>query len=252
MDAFAASWEVGARCRRLSWLLRASVVEAKHAQLARAFKAGFNPNQPRVPAGNPDGGQWTGSGGGGSSSSTVGGDALTQVAQNASFDQPPEVPKERPQDVRDRNRAIRRLARFVLMLINEDEVGRQIGPILDLLEVGSWVAEEYSDHLQSYIDPPKTLEELQSAVSSPTPGSQIHHIVEQGPAAAEEFPRSQIDAPENLVRIPTFKHEEITGWYGKPNKRFGGLSPRDYLRGKSWAERTRVGMEALRDFEVLR
>jgi hypothetical protein len=32
-----------------------------------ARKAGFNPNQPRVPAGNPDGGQWTLIGGGGSS-----------------------------------------------------------------------------------------------------------------------------------------------------------------------------------------
>jgi hypothetical protein len=74
MESFAASWEVGARCRRLSWLLHASVVEAKHAQLARAFKAGFNPNQPRVPAGNSDGGQWTGGGGGGQ----------TQVAQNLS------------------------------------------------------------------------------------------------------------------------------------------------------------------------
>ena len=56
MDAFAASWEAGARCRRLAWLLHACVVEAKHAQLVLAFKAGFNPNQPRVPAGNPDGG----------------------------------------------------------------------------------------------------------------------------------------------------------------------------------------------------
>jgi hypothetical protein len=36
------------------------VVEAKHAKLVLAFKAGFNPNQPRVPAGNTDGGQWTG------------------------------------------------------------------------------------------------------------------------------------------------------------------------------------------------
>jgi hypothetical protein len=99
MDAFAASWEVGARCRRLSWLLRASVVEAKHAQLARAFKAGFNPNQPRVPAGNSDGGQWTGSGGG-SGSSASGGSGLTQVAQNASSGQPPEVPPERPSSPR--------------------------------------------------------------------------------------------------------------------------------------------------------
>ncbi|MGH6826427.1 hypothetical protein [Methyloceanibacter sp.] len=75
MDAFAASWEVGAGCRRLSWLLHASVVEAKHAQLAHAFKAVFNPNQPRVPAGNPDGGQWAGGGGG----TAAGSDAATGV-----------------------------------------------------------------------------------------------------------------------------------------------------------------------------
>lgn len=30
------------------------------------LKAGYNPDQPRVPAGSSDGGQWTGSGGGGS------------------------------------------------------------------------------------------------------------------------------------------------------------------------------------------
>jgi hypothetical protein len=74
MNAIAASWEAGARCRRLAWLLHACVVEAKHAQFILAFKAGFNPNQPRVPSGNPDGWQWTGGGGGGQ----------TQVAQNLS------------------------------------------------------------------------------------------------------------------------------------------------------------------------
>ena len=30
----------------------------------QARKANFNPNQPRVAAGNPDGGQWTSEGGG--------------------------------------------------------------------------------------------------------------------------------------------------------------------------------------------
>ena len=79
MDASAASWEVGARRRRLSWLLHASVVEIKLAQLAHAVGVKFNPNRPRVPAGNPDGGQWTGSGGGGGGG---GGSGLTQVAQN--------------------------------------------------------------------------------------------------------------------------------------------------------------------------
>jgi hypothetical protein len=40
-------------------LLWANVVETKLHQLESALKANFDPNQPRVPAGNPDGGQWT-------------------------------------------------------------------------------------------------------------------------------------------------------------------------------------------------
>jgi len=56
----------------------------------------------------------------------------------------------------------------------------------------------------------------------------------------------------NKVRIPTYKHHEITGWFAKGNKDFGGLSPREYLRGKSWDERFRVGIEAMIDKGVLK
>ncbi len=91
MDAVAASWEAGARCRRLIWLLHARAVVAKHTQLAEAFKGGFSPNQPRVPAGNPDGGQWTGSGGGGGGS---------QAGRDAS-DRPADTPEQRPEFCRD-------------------------------------------------------------------------------------------------------------------------------------------------------
>lgn len=59
-----ASWEVSAELRRINWLLSAAVVEAKLRTLQRVVKAGFDRNQPRVPAGNPDGGQWTSVGGG--------------------------------------------------------------------------------------------------------------------------------------------------------------------------------------------
>jgi hypothetical protein len=58
---------VNAHLHRLNWLLRAQVVEVKLRDLQRAVKTGFDPNQPRVPAGNPDGGQWTGGGEGGTS-----------------------------------------------------------------------------------------------------------------------------------------------------------------------------------------
>jgi hypothetical protein len=57
-------------------LLRAHVVEVKLRELERAVKAGFDPNQPRLPAGSGrTSGQWTDGGGGGG----VG----TQLAQNA-------------------------------------------------------------------------------------------------------------------------------------------------------------------------
>jgi hypothetical protein len=93
---------------------------------------------------------------------------------------------------------------------------------------------------------------LQQAVAPPKAGYEIHHIVEQTPAEQEGYRRSLIDGPDNLVRIPTLKHREITGWYQTGNKEFGGLSPRDYLRGKTWEERTSVGLGALIDHEVLR
>ena len=251
MNAFAASWEASARCRRLAWLLHACVVEAKHAQLVLAFKAGFKPDQPRVPAGNPDGGQWTGSGGGGSSSSTVGGDALTQVAQNASFDQPPEVPPERPSSPRARNAVIKQVAKYVARLAFEATLGK-VRRILDAMEAALWLIEEGAPYIEAYADPPKSLEELQDAVSTPARGYDIHHIVEQTPAEQDDFPRSMIDAPDNLVRIPTLKHWQITGWYGTKSKEFGGMSPRQYLRGKGWTERTQVGLRALADNGVLK
>ena len=50
--------DITTRLRRVTWLLRARDVEIKLKTLAEAVaKANFNPNEPRVPAGNPDGGQ---------------------------------------------------------------------------------------------------------------------------------------------------------------------------------------------------
>jgi hypothetical protein len=50
---------VSVQLYHLNWLLRARVVEAKLRALERTVKAGFDPNEPRVPAGNSQGGQWT-------------------------------------------------------------------------------------------------------------------------------------------------------------------------------------------------
>jgi hypothetical protein len=59
-------WTASAQLHRVGWFLTASLVETKLRRLERAVKTNFDPNQPRVPAGNPDGGEWTDGGGGGS------------------------------------------------------------------------------------------------------------------------------------------------------------------------------------------
>jgi len=68
------SSDVSARLHRLIWLLRAKDVETKVRWFARAADAKFDPNQPRVPAGNPDGGQWTDAGGSDFGSGSTDGD----------------------------------------------------------------------------------------------------------------------------------------------------------------------------------
>jgi hypothetical protein len=50
-----------------------------------------------------------------------------------------------------------------------------------------------------------------------------------------------IHGHENLVRIPRYKHWQISSWYMTKNWAFGDLSPRDYLRGRDWYERMKVG-----------
>ena len=62
MQVSAASWRTSLHLHRVSALLWGKVLEAKLHALDSAVKANFDPNQPRVPGGNPDGGQWTDAG----------------------------------------------------------------------------------------------------------------------------------------------------------------------------------------------
>jgi hypothetical protein len=84
------------------------------------------------------------------------------------------------------------------------------------------------------------------------PGYDIHYIVEKTPAKQDGFESTEIEAPDNLVRIPRWKHWEINTWYQTPNDEYDGETPRDYLRGRSWAERRQVGFLALRRMGVLK
>jgi hypothetical protein len=246
----------------------------------------YNPGQPRVPAGNTDGGQWTsgggGSGSGGNADATVSpmghidfGNlpsfsdlfALFQIApgeaDNSDYDQlageiptgdgpelpssePPEIPQRMPKTSAERTSVMRAIANWL---------GTNSGLAGDVYAVTVSNVEWLKDRqalIQAARDEPKTYEELQANAGLTRPGYDRHHVVEQTWAEYFGFSRSQIDDPSNVVSIPRLKHYQITGWYGTRNRDLGGLSPREYLADKSWDERMKLGRDAMVRFGVLK
>jgi len=240
---------------RLKWLVAATRFEMamrRHDRaLKLAYKYGFNPDQPRVPAGDPDGGQWTdesnaialpeivvtpedGDGGGEDISAPY-----VQLAGDLPTGDSPELPEERPPKASDRTAALKLAARL-------------LGPVVTvakLAKYGAWFVSNAAQII-SYNDPPKTLEELQKAASTPTLGYDVHHIVEQNQRSY--FSSDIINGPDNLVLVPRLRHQEINAWYQTKNPAFGGESPREYLDGRNWGTQRAIGLEALKEFGVLK
>jgi hypothetical protein len=195
---------------------------------------GYDPNRPRIPASNPGGGRWTDDGG-------ASDQHRVRLAGNIPTDDTPEFPQNKPSDPDQKNAAIKTAARLLA------KYGGPLGKIVG----GAYWLFEYEADIKANLDPPKSLEALKDDVSKREAGYHVHHIVEQTSAERDGYPRTMIDERDNLVRIPAMKHREITGWYQTRNEDFGYLSPRDYLKGKSWEERRRVGLSALMRFGVL-
>ena len=235
--------EIGRELREIcrQWLLmrsRSRVVSAKAAV--------GDPVHPGWPARTPDskGGQFRPK------------DGETVVAANTPglghnqgppLEEPPKIPPKPPVTPQVLNNFIKAVASWLAAAGKGAAAG-----YLRILQQVYWVTMLALPYIRAYLSPPKTLKELQQDALNPQVGYDIHHIVEQTPARKEGFSDDVIDGPDNLVRISTLKHWQINGWYGRRSDEFGGLSPRDYLRGKSWEERRRVGIDALTRYGVLK
>ncbi|MGM4927145.1 hypothetical protein [Tardiphaga sp. 619_E2_N8_5] len=159
---------------------------------------------------------------------------------------PPRIPETKPS--RSPSTFLRSAASWIGRALG---LGLAVDAYFSALNEVEWIKEKAAE-IETYRDPARTMQELQDAVDEPRPGTEIHHIAERTAAERWGFPRSEIESRENLVRIPTLKHYDITGWYGRQNDKFGGLSPREYLADKGLEERMRVGREALILYEVLK
>jgi hypothetical protein len=231
-----------------SWRLRDALkreLAALRNQDQLGFAAKYSPDQPRISAGQSGGGQWTDDGGDGRVLTDATPDTFlqpwSQTAQNEP-DNLPKLPDQKPLTPKECNQIVKQVARVLA------KAGQKVIPVA---RAASWVY-EFSQYINAYLDLPKDLSQLQDAVSEPATGYNIHHIVEQTAAENEGYSRDLIDGRDNLVRVPTLKHWEITGWYARRNKEFSMQAPRDYLRGKSWDEKMAIGRKTLVDHGVLK
>lgn len=226
---------------------------------ARSLEKIFNPGSawdpakhPRRPAGQSDGGEFQPRDGGDGGASPIQpvADHWPRNDPDGPGD-PPKIPDKEPESGRAANAIRKAVVRWLVRAaaVATDVIAPEVVlAVQAAAEAATWVW----PYTRSYFDKPKTLEELQAAVQNPREGYEVHHIVEQTPAKNDGFPLSQIDGDSNLALVPTLKHWELTGWFMRPNKEYGGMSPREYLKGKDWETRKRVGLDGMREIGVLK
>jgi hypothetical protein len=224
---------------------------------AQDGEAQSNDGQTRVyiPTPRDNGAEGEGAGGGGSNGLDdffIAASASSGYPRNGgpSWEDPPEIPEIKPPTSSDRTAFARRAAKWISAALR---AGAAIPAALFIgaLNGTEWL-EYYNSSIESYRDPPRTLEELQAGVGRGRPGYDDHHIIEQTAAQRWGLTRSEINDKSNIVSIPRLKHYQTTGWFQKANPDFGGLSPRQYLSDKGIAERRAIGLRALKLYEVLK
>jgi hypothetical protein len=224
-----------------------------------ALERKYSPDQPRVPAGSSEGGRWTDGGLSGSlglfqikpreqrrDGVQLAGELPTGDSPDQPSTEPPPIPPTRPKKSADRAKFLRAAANWL-----KSALGIRADIFTGAMNNVEWL-KDYHNLIHAARDEPKSYEELQGGVGKRRPGYDDHHVVEQTWAEYFGFVRSQIDDPFNLVSIPRLTHYQITGWYAAKNEDFGNLSPREYLKDKSWDERRKIGMDALVRFKVLK
>jgi len=218
----------------------------------------FDPNQPRVPRGHSDGGQWTdGSGPGGDASERNGDTERTNAGETLLTDEEHERVVELEEEIRI-VLAERGDPAALLVLVARRKKGQPstlekikelAGPLsealLSLLQEGPLyrfialykMAESVLPDIFGYMEEAEELEDLiaesdyqdfaspeefkEFYKSKKIPGRDWHHIVEKDAG----FPRNglgnkknPLHSTENMVQIPRAKHWEITQYYSKPNR----------------------------------
>lgn len=163
----------------------------------------------------------------------------------------PKVPEQRPSTPQERFRTVRAVAFWASKVALQSGGNPRVIALRLLAEGTHWLVQEYWPYVSEYLEPPRSLTQLRTDVRFPRKGTEVHHIVEQGDAIRAGYDRGLVHHSDNLVRISTLRHWEVSAWYQTPTDRFDGMSPRTYLKDKPWHVRYEIGLEALRKGGIL-
>ncbi len=83
-------------------------------------------------------------------------------------------------------------------------------------------------------------------------GYQYHHIVEQGGANETAFTAEQLHSTENMIRVPTILHEEISAAYSAKSETDTTKTVRETLRGKSFEEQRAEGIKIMQKLGIIK
>jgi len=251
----------------------------------KALERKYDPNQPRVPRGHPNGGQWTD--GSGDEVSDLDRPVTEEELSRADhalarlddlvarssrgllhlaggardpFDPPkppptdlPPVegtPKTRGQLVRQ---MITRIAPAAAFALRRSTWGL----------VASVLLEEGFPEVVTYFDEPKTLSEMHPRVrvedygsfdefrrrNPAGPGYEWHHIREREFGSAEGW---DVHSTDNIVRVPVVHHRRISDFYSFKREELGGMTVREWLKTKDPAFQREFGLTILKWRGVVR
>jgi hypothetical protein len=97
----------------------------------------------------------------------------------------------------------------------------------------------------------KSFRAFKRAMGSAGEGKSWHHIIEQHQGNAKRFGAEALHNTENVIKVETKLHTEISAYYSSRQPDTGDMVVREWLRTQSYEQQRAFGLKVLRKFGVI-